>query len=69
MVGGIDDQWQADLVDVSTLSQYNDSCKFLFVCIDVLSKFAWVEPIKNKTGKSIVGAFSRVTVKRKAFLA
>ena len=64
MVGGIDDQWQADLVDVSALSQHNDGYKFLLVCIDLLSKFAWVEPIKNKTGKSIVGAFSRVIVKR-----
>ena len=64
MVSGIDDQWQADLVDVSALSQHNDSCKFLLVCIDVVSKFAWVEPIKSKTGKSMVGAFSCVIVKR-----
>ena len=40
IVGGIDHQWQADLVDVSRLSKYNKGIKFLLTCIDVLSKYA-----------------------------
>ena len=55
----IDDLWQADLADVSSLSKYNDNFKFLLTCIDVLSKYAWVVPLKNKSGKTITDAFSK----------
>jgi hypothetical protein len=36
---GIDDLWQADLVDLSSLSKYNDSNRYLLTVIDVLSRF------------------------------
>ena len=36
----IDDQWQIDLVDLSSLSRVNDNYKFILTCIDVLSKYA-----------------------------
>ena len=52
IVTRIDDQWQADLVDISSLARFNKGCKFLFTCIDVFSKFAWVLPLKNKSGES-----------------
>src|SRR2546426_6191198 len=57
---GIDDLWQADLVDMSSLANYNDSYRYLFTCIDVFSKVSRVIPIKNKTGKSITSAFSQM---------
>ena len=57
IVGGIDHQWQADLVDVSRLAKFNEGNNFLLTCIDVLSKFAWVVPIPNKTGVTLVKAF------------
>ncbi len=60
IVGGIDHQWQADLVDVSRLSKYNKGFKFLLTCIDVLSKYAWVVPLKDKTGQSLVAAFKLI---------
>ena len=50
LVGGIDRQWQIDLVDLTPLSKMNDNNKFLLTCIDVLSKYAWVIPIRNKSG-------------------
>jgi hypothetical protein len=31
--------------------------------IDVLSKYAWVEPIKTKTGESLVQAFGKIIKK------
>ena len=40
-VKNIDEQWQADLVDMSNLAESNDA-KFLITCIDILSKYAWV---------------------------
>lgn len=47
IVSGIDDTFQADLIDVSTISRFNDDHKFILTCIDVFSKYAWVVPIKR----------------------
>ena len=55
-----DEQWQADLVDVQALKKDNDGYRFLLTVIDVLSKYAWVVPLKDKTGKSLVDAFDAV---------
>ena len=60
IVGGIDHQWQADLVDVSRLSKFNKGIKYLLTCIDVLSKYAWVVPLKDKTGQRLVEAFQLI---------
>ena len=60
MVAGIDYQWQANLADMSKLSNSNDKFKFLLCIIDVFSKYAWVVPIKDKTGKTLVNAFKSV---------
>ena len=60
VVAGIDCQWQADLADMSKMSKVNDKYRYLLCIIDVFSKFAWVVPIKNKTGKTLVDAFKFV---------
>ena len=60
IVTGIDDQWQADLVDISSLARFNKGYKFLLTCIDVFSKFAWVVPLKNKSGETLVNGFQSI---------
>ena len=60
IVGGIDDQWQADLVDLQSLSKYNNGHKYRLTCIDILSKFAWAIPLKTKTGKELATAFETI---------
>ena len=60
IVSGIDDQWQADLIDVRSLNKENDGFVYILTCIDVLSKYAWAIPLKDKTGKSLVTAFNRI---------
>lgn len=60
IVGGPHQQWQADLIDVSRLSRDNRGIKFLLTCIDVFSKKAWVVPLKDKTGQSLVVAFASI---------
>ena len=57
VVNGMDEQWQADLVDVQALKDENDGFRYLLTVIDVLSKYAWVVPLKDKTGKNLVKAF------------
>ena len=57
IVGGIDQQWQMDLADMQSRQKFNDGYRYLLVCIDVFSKYAWVVPLKNKTGPTLVEAF------------
>ena len=56
-VNNIDDLWETDLVDMQSVKTYNSGISFLLICIDVLSKYVWVYPLKNKTNVSIVNAF------------
>ena len=48
-----------DLVDMQSLSRYNKVFKYLLCAIDLFSKYAWVIPIKDKKGTSIVNAFKK----------
>ena len=41
----IDDVWEADLLQLTTIKDYNDRYNYILVVIDVISKYAWVEPI------------------------
>lgn len=62
---GINELWQADLVDLSLLCNENDSHRYLLTCIDVFSKFARVVPLKNKSGASLTAAFAKmIPIKR-----
>ena len=57
--------WQADLVEMSAISKYNDGHEFLLTCIDVFLKYAWAIPLKNKSSKSVVAAFKLLFDDRK----
>ena len=54
-----------DLFDLQSISKNNDGYKYLLTCIDVLSKYACIVPLKNKTGKSIIDAFETIFAERK----
>ena len=41
IVGGIDQQWQMDLADMQSMQKFNDGYRYLLVCINVFSKYAW----------------------------
>ena len=51
IVGGIDKEWEADLV-MDSLSKENTSYKYILTVIDLFSKYAWVEPLKTKSGEN-----------------
>ena len=44
-------------MDVGKLASYTKGFKYLLTCIDVLSRYAWVVPLKDKTGKTLKEAF------------
>ena len=60
VVGGLDDQWVADLVEVQPLAKWNGGIRYLLTVVDGLSKYAWVQPLKNKTGSALVQAFDTI---------
>lgn len=62
---GINDLFQADLVDLSSLSSHNDGFRYLLTCIDVFSKYAWCIPLKTKGGREVTAAFERILAVRK----
>ena len=49
-----------DLADMQLLSRYNKGIRFLSCIIDIFSKYAWVVPLKDKKGVSIVAAFQSI---------
>ena len=60
IVSGIDQQWQMDLADMQSMQKFKDGYRYLLVCIDVFFKYAWVVPLKNETGLSLVEAFRTI---------
>ena len=55
-----DNIWGVDLADMQSLSKYNKRIKYLLWAIDLFSKYAWVVPIKDKKGISIVHGFKKI---------
>lgn len=53
----IDDNWQADLLFLPDLRNYNDRKYVMLICIDVISRYAWGESMRSKHGKNVARAF------------
>ena len=45
------------------MSKYNIEIKYLLCAIDLFSKYAWVIPLKDEKGTSIVNAFQKIISK------
>ena len=56
----IDEQWQADLCDMSFKAEDNDDHTFILTCIDCFSKYAWAIPLKSKHADEILRAFKEI---------
>src|SRR5579863_5421685 len=59
-VAGIDQHWQADLVEMIPYEEANDGYRYLLTVIDLFSRYAWAKPIRNKTGKEVMRAFREI---------
>ena len=68
IVLSIGDQYQSDLCDVTNIAKDNEGFTFLLTCIDCFSRYAWVKPVINKSGKEIAkvleGIFQEKVCKR-----
>ena len=65
LINGIDKIWAADLVDRQAFSKCNPGVKYLLAVIDVFSKYGWLIPLKDKTGKSVASASKTIFKERK----
>jgi hypothetical protein len=63
-VSTVDDTWQADLCDMRHLAKQNDGCNYKLTVIDLLSKYAWAQPLKFKSAESVKKAFEIITGER-----
>ena len=52
------DLWQIDLLDMQKYSKEHDGYRYICVIIDCFSRYVWVKPLKNKTGKATVKALA-----------
>ena len=55
-----DNIWGVDLADMQSLSRKNKGIKYLLCAIDLFSKYAFVIPLKDKKGISIVNSFNKI---------
>ena len=62
-----DNIWRADLADMQLISKYNKWSRFLLCVINLFSKYAWVVPLKDKKGLTVVNVFQSIlnNLKRK----
>ena len=42
------------------ISKFNKGIRFLLCVIDIFSKYAWVVPLKDKKGITIINAFQKI---------
>lgn len=61
----LDHIWQADLIDFQKHARINKGFRYVLTVIDILSRYAYAIPVKNKTGKSMVSAFTHIFSKNK----
>lgn len=57
---GLHTHWQADLADMQRLKRWNRGFRYMLVCIDVLSRQLYVEPVRSKRSGDMIDAFGRV---------
>ena len=52
--------WGADLAHMQLISKFNKGIRFLLCVIDICSKYAWVIPLKDEKGITIINAFQKM---------
>lgn len=57
---GINDTFQADLVEMIPYARQNKGYRYILMVIDVFSKRAWAKPLKNKTGEETTKAMATI---------
>jgi hypothetical protein len=62
-VAGIDSTWCADLVEMQEFSKQNKGIRYILTVIDVLSRYAWAIPLKDKKANTVLDAMTKIITK------
>lgn len=57
---GIANTLQADLIDMQPFKKNNRGYRYILIVIDVFTKYAYAEPLKDKTAKSTTEAMEKI---------
>ena len=60
---GMNDLFQADLVEMIPYARINSGFKYMLTVIDVYSKYAWAVPVKSKNAVDVAKAMESVLSK------
>ena len=55
-------QWSIDLANLNNLSGFNNQYRYLLVCVDVYSQYAFVKPLKTKSAKNVANKFEQILI-------
>lgn len=59
-VGGMNELWQIDLLEMIPYHSINLGYKYILVCIDVFTRFVRVKPLKTKTSTEVVNKLDEI---------
>lgn len=60
IVKGLNDLWQADLVEMQPYAKFNKGYRYILVVINAFSKYVWALPVKSKSGKDVTLAMEKI---------
>lgn len=63
---GKNELFQGDLIDMQNVAKHNSGYRYVLAVIDVFSKMAFVEPIKDKKGVSVAKALKNILETRES---
>jgi hypothetical protein len=60
------EQWSIDLADLNSLLGYNNQYRYILVCVDVFTRYAFVKLLKNKTATNVRNKFEQIITEARA---
>lgn len=61
-VRGLNELFQADLVEMLPHAKCNKNYRYILIVIDVFSKYVWAVPLKSKSGEDVTQAMREILV-------
>jgi transposase InsO family protein len=60
LMSSLDEQWDADIMDMQKFASKNRGYRYLAVFIDIFSRYIWVEPMKTKRNDEMLKVIHRI---------
>ncbi len=60
IVTSLDQIWGCDILQLDRLSRSNKGFKYVLVCVDLFSRYAWLRALKHKNQKETTKAFEDI---------